>query len=121
MRKLSISRRKLFESIEKSVLKPLPAVRFEAPDWKIAKVNIDYHIEFERHYYSVPHQFVGQSVDIKATTLSIAVFCGGKRIAIHPRLRNAIGRHTTQSDHMPPAHQAHAEWTRGEFQWQVSG
>ena len=110
MRHLSISRRELFESIEKAALKPLPVDRFESAEWKTAKVNIDYHIEFERHYYSVPHKFVGEKVDIKSTILSVEVYCGGKRIAIHPRIR-AIGRHTTLPEHMPPSHQAHAKWT----------
>lgn len=111
MRHLCASRRDLYESVEKPALKPLPAERYTPADWKIAKVNIDYHIEFERHYYSVPHQFVGKAVDIKATTLSIEVYQEGKRIAIHPRWRGSLGQHTTQKEHMPPAHQAHAEWT----------
>lgn len=111
MRHLSATRRELFESIERKALKPLPLERYTIAEWKIAKVNIDYHVEFERHYYSVPHQFVGKSVDIKATSLSIEVFCEGKRVAIHPRMRGAIGRHTTQAEHMPPAHQSFSEWT----------
>lgn len=111
MRHLGTSRRELFESIEKAELKPLPTERFSVPEWKIAKVNIDYHVEFERHYYSVPHQFVGETVDIKATVLAVEIFSGGKRIAIHLRVRGATGRHTTQPEHMPPAHLAHAEWT----------
>jgi transposase len=111
MRHLGASRRELFESIEKAELKPLPMERFSVPEWKIARVNIDYHVEFERHYYSVPHKFVGETADIKATMLAVEIFSGGKRIAIHPRVRGSIGRHTTQPEHMPPAHLAHAEWT----------
>lgn len=111
MRHRSASRRELFETIDKPALKPLPAMRFSAPEWKIAKVNIDYHVEFEKHYYSVPFAFVGEKVDLKATSLALEIFCQGEKIAMHLRVWNSVGRHSTISEHMPPAHQAHAEWT----------
>ena len=111
MKHRAASRRELFETIDKPALKPLPNERFSSPEWKIAKVNIDYHVEFERHYYSVPFAFVGEKVDIKAASLAVEVFHQGQRIAMHLRVRGSIGRHSTHSEHMPPAHQAHAEWT----------
>lgn len=111
MKHRSASRRELFETIDRPALKPLPSQRFSSPEWKIAKVNIDYHIEFERHYYSVPFAFVGKKIDLKATSLAIEIYYQGERIAMHLRVRGSIGRHSTLSEHMPPAHQAHAEWT----------
>lgn len=111
MKHRSASRRELFETIDKPALKPLPSQRFSSPEWKIAKVNIDYHVEFERHYYSVPFTFVGKKIDLKATSLAIEIYYQGERIAMHLRVRGVIGRHSTLPEHMPPAHQAHAEWT----------
>ena len=111
MRHRASSRRELFESIDKPALKALPSARFSAPEWKMAKVNIDYHVEFEKHYYSVPFTFVGRKVDVKATSLMLEIYCEGERIALHPRAWGSVGRHSTISAHMPPAHQAHAEWT----------
>jgi transposase len=111
MKHLGISRRKLFEDVEQSALKALPVERFSIPEWKIAKVSIDYHVEFERHYYSVPYRFVGKTVDVKATHATVEIFEGGRRIAIHPRNTGHPGRHTTKPEHMPASHKAYAEWT----------
>jgi transposase len=111
MKHLGTSRRQLFEEIEREALKPLAPIAFSFPAWKIVKVSVDYHIEFERHYYSVPHSFVGKSVDIKATVSTVEIFEGGKRIAIHQRYGGRPGRHTTLPEHMPASHRAHAEWT----------
>lgn len=111
MKHLGASRRQIFEEIEKDALKALPLERFSIPTWKVAKVNVDYHVELEGHYYSVPYRFVGKAVDIKATSSTVEIFEGGKRIAIHQRYFGRPGRHTTISEHMPQAHRAHAEWT----------
>ena len=110
MKHFGTSRRQLFDEIEREALKPLPSERFSIPTWKIAKVNIDYHVELDRHYYSVPNRFVGKSVDIKATNSIVEIFEGGKRIALHSRFFGGPGRHTTIDEHMPRAHKAHAEW-----------
>jgi len=111
MKRRSASRRELFETIDRPALKPLPSQRFSSPEWKIAKVNIDYHVEFERHYYSVPFVFVGKKIDLKATSLTIEIYYQGERIAMHLRIRGSTERHHTLPEHMPPAHKAHAEWT----------
>ena len=58
MRRYGKSRRDLFESLEQAALRPLPESRFEYADWKKATVNLDYHVLFEHHAYSVPHAFV---------------------------------------------------------------
>ena len=51
--KLPGSRRSMFEAVDKPALKPLPQQPYQYADWKKARVNIDYHIEVDRHYYSV--------------------------------------------------------------------
>jgi transposase len=110
-KKLPGSRRSVFEALERPVMRPLPATRYEFGAWKIGlKVNIDYHIEHERHYYSVPYQLVGARVDVRATATGIEVFHSAKRVASHLRSRE-IGKHTTDRAHMPASHRRHAEWT----------
>ncbi|MGH8929593.1 MAG: Mu transposase domain-containing protein, partial [Egibacteraceae bacterium] len=68
------------------------------------------HLEFERHYYSVPHQLVGSRVDVRATTTTIEVFHAARRVASHRR-DDTPGRHTTDPAHMPVSHRRHAEWS----------
>jgi transposase len=109
-KKLAGSRAILFAELDKPVLRPLPAVPYEYAVWKAATVNIDYHVEIERHWYSVPHALVGTKCDIRITDRAIEVFFRGKRVASHPR--SSAGRHfTTDPAHMPEAHRRHAEWT----------
>lgn len=110
MRRYKKSRRELYESIERGALAALPAVRFEYCEWRRARVNIDYHIAFADHFYSVPFSHVHEEVWLRATAQTIEVFLRGRRIAMHARSRE-IGRHTTVAEHMPSSHRAHAEWT----------
>jgi transposase len=104
--KLDTSRRELFEAIERPALKPLPARPYQVALWKMAKVNIDYHIEVTRHYYSVPYQLVGKTVDVRITEKSVEIFHKGKRVTGHVRSYRA-GHHTTREEHMPPHHRAY--------------
>ena len=114
MRHLGRSRRELFEALDQPALKPLPEQPYEFALWKKAKVNIDYHVEFERHYYSVPYTLSRQTVYVRATESTLEIFCQGQRVASH--LRSTLpGRHTTQTEHMPPAHQHYQEWSPDRF------
>lgn len=110
MRAVRKSRRQLFDELERDVLRPLPEQRFEFSQWKRAKVNIDYHVEFDAHFYSVPHLLVGESVEVRATVGCVEVLHGGKRVASHAR-SSQKHKHTTQPAHMPASHRAHLEWT----------
>jgi transposase len=109
-KKLDSSRRQLFEAIDKPALKPLPVERYQYAEWKKATVNIDYHIEVERHFYSVPYQLVRQKVDVRITSDAICVLFKGKRITSHPRSYYK-GKFTTITEHMPKSHQGYKEWT----------
>ena len=73
-KKLSGSRRSLFESVDKPALNPLPSTRYEYAEWKKVRVHIDYHVEFQRHYYAVPHALIRKQLDLRitATTLTKA-------------------------------------------------
>ncbi|MCC6153747.1 MAG: IS21 family transposase [Candidatus Hydrogenedentes bacterium] len=115
--KLEGSRRSLFESLDKPALKPLPLESYEYAEWKQATVNIDYHIDADGHYYSVPHALARQRVDVRMTIMAVEIFHNGKRIASHLRSHQK-GRHTTIPGHMPERHQAHHGWTPERiFNW----
>ena len=117
MRHLGQSRRQLFEALDRPALQPLPAQPYEFALWKKARVNIDYHVEFEKHFYSVPYSLIHKEVDLRASEHTVEIFYRQQRQASHPR--SALpGRYTTQAAHMPPAHQHYAEWSPERFlQW----
>jgi len=108
--KLDTTRRELFESLDKPALKPLPAQRYQYAQWKKARVNIDYHIEVDHHYYSVPYQLVKEQVDVRLTAATVEVFHKGRRVASHLRSYRA-GKATTTHEHRPKSHQRYLEWT----------
>jgi transposase len=110
LQKLKVSRRHLFETIDTPAMKPLPERRYEYADWERPKVNIDYHVELDHHYYSVPYQLRGQVVDARITATTVELLFKGKRVASHPRSYLA-GRHTTCPEHMPESHKRYLEWT----------
>ena len=110
MRKLNRSRRELFLELDLPHLRPLPQKAYQFAQWKCAvRVNVDYHVEFEKHYYSVPSQLVHQEVDVRATLSTVEIFHRHKRSASHPR-SPIPHRHTTDRAHMPRSHQVHNEW-----------
>jgi transposase len=115
MRHVGQSRRQLFEALDRPALKPLPAQPYEFATWKKARVHIDYHVEFEKHFYSVPYTLIHKEVDVRATEHTLEIFYRQRRQAIHPRSA-APGRFTTQAEHMPPAHRAYSEWSPQRFQ-----
>lgn len=110
MKRYGESRKELFEKLEKAALAALRAEAFEYAEWKKARVNIDYHVVFDDHFYSVPYVHVHEEVWIRATVATVEVLLRSRRIASHPRSR-ARGQHSTVREHMPSAHRAHAEWT----------
>lgn len=108
--KLPGSRRSLFESLERPVLRALPAQRFVYAEWKKARVAIDYHVEVDGHYYSVPYQLVSQQLDVRMTAKTVECFTKSRRVASHLRSFRR-GAHTTQGEHMPRPHREYAQWT----------
>lgn len=113
-KKLPGCRRSLFEALDKPALNPLPTRPYVFAEWKKARVNIDYHIEVERHYYSVPYQLAKQQLDVRIARQVVEIFHKAKRVASHIRSYER-GRHTTVKEHMPKAHQRYAEWTPGRL------
>jgi len=110
MRLYGASRRELFEKLDKPALKPLPAEPFVYAEWKAVRVNIDYHVEVDHHFYSAPHELVHEQIEARFTATTVELLRGGLRITSH--LRSYVrGKHTTKPEHMPKAHQKHLEWT----------
>jgi transposase len=108
------SRRSVFETVDRPALKPLPPTRYEFAEWKRATVGIDYHVELERHYYSVPYRYARQPVDVRFTAATVELFHRGERLASHSRSR-VPGGHTTVAAHLAPAHQVVAGWNAQRF------
>jgi len=108
--KLAGCRRELYETLEKPALKPLPMGRYEFAQWKKAKVNIDYHVEVDRNYYSVPYQLIHQTVDVRITANMVEILFEGQRLSVHKR-SNHQGEYSTMHQHRPLKHQKHLEWT----------
>lgn len=108
--KLKGSRSVLYETLEKSLLKPLPEKRFECGYWKRLQVNIDYHVELEKNYYSIPFQLVKEKVDVRYSVSIVEIFHKGKRVTSHLKAKGQ-GKTITNPEHMPPSHRQHLEWT----------
>jgi transposase len=120
MRRLGVSRRHLFETVERPTLASLPVQDYEFAEWRLARVATDYHVEFKTFFYSVPHSLIRQQVDIRATARMIEIFHRGRRIAVHQR-RYGGRRYGTNPEHMPSSHRRYAEWTPARFRrWAAS-
>ena len=99
-RKREGTRASLFAAIDQPVLQPLPAQPYITADWKTVRASIDYHVEVDRHFYSVPYQLAGQQMEARFTSHTVEIFEGGKRVASHMR-SFAPYLHTTTKEHMP--------------------
>lgn len=110
MRVYGESRRDLFERLEKAALLPLPAERFSYGEWKQVRVNIDYHVAIDGHFYSVSYELVHEQLEARFTLTTVELFRRGERVTSHARSFNK-GGFTTKPEHMPKAHQKHLEWT----------
>ncbi len=102
-----------FEQLDKPALKPLPAKPYTYIDIKTVKVNIDYHVQYRQHHYSVPHHYVGEKLQLQASETLISLSFNGQSVASHPR-QNRPGT-TTLPAHMPIRHQKHQQWSPGRL------
>ena len=108
--KLEGCRQSLFEELDRPALKPLPRQPYEYAEWRKARVNIDYHVEVDRHYYSVPYQLLRQEVEVRLTKTTVELLHKGQRVASHLRSFKR-GGHTTVLAHMPPNHREYVDWS----------
>jgi transposase len=110
MRHVKQSRRQMYERLERPALKALPPRPYEYADWKQVGVNIDYHIAFDDHFYSVPYTLVGETLWCRATMQTVELIHRGKRITSHVRSLKKYD-YSTHPEHRPASHRAHLEWT----------
>jgi transposase len=115
MRGWGTTRRALFEQLDRPALQSLPPTPYEYADWKRCRVNLDYHIEIAKHFYSVPFRLLRQEVEARITAKTVEVFHRGKLVATH--LRNLRPyRPTTVTEHMPSSHRRYRDWTHERIQ-----
>ena len=105
----------VFLEQEKPFLQPLPWTPYELATWKIATVQLNYHIAIDRMNYSVPYEYIKRKVDVRITRQVIEVFFNNHRICSHPRLYGYPGQYSTMEAHMPPDHQAYVQWNADRF------
>ncbi len=113
-RKLPGTRKSRFEELDRPAMLPLPELPYQYAQWKIARVHIDYHVDVEGHFYSVPFRLVREQVDVRYTSATVECFHKGNRVASHPR-SFLKGKFTTNPEHMPPAHREYADYTPGRL------
>lgn len=112
LQKINGTRRILFEQVDRPALKPLPQKPFEYAMYYHRKIQADYHVDIDGHFYSVPYMYIGKQVDLRVTQRVIEVLCDGHRIASHQRIKEE-GK-TTVAGHMPKSHRKHLEWTKDQ-------
>jgi transposase len=110
LRRIGATRRQLLEELDRPNLKPLPIEPYVLAEWRLRRVGIDYHVEIDKHFYSVPYRFARAEVEARLTARTVEIFLKGERIAAHLRA-SGNGRHTTVSEHMPSSHRRYAGWT----------
>jgi len=114
IRRLGVTRRQLLEELDRPALKPLPVEPYVFAEWRIRRVGIDYHVDIEDHFYSVPYRFARSEVEVRLTGRAVEIFAKGERIAVHLR-SSGNHKHTTLADHMPSSHRRYADWTVGRI------
>ena len=110
IRLLGKSRRQLYEALDKPALQTLPSQPYMYKEFKLCRVNIDYHIQLDKCFYSVPYQLVKKEVEARYSDYVIEIFHQNKRVAVHNRFHHP-GAYSTQKEHMASAHRAYADWT----------
>jgi len=108
--KMDGCRRSLFETLDKPALQPLPSTRYEFALWKKARASLDYHVEVDHNYYSVPYQLAKQELDVRLTASTVEVLFKGRRVASHRRVHGK-GKYSTLKEHMSDSHRRYAEWS----------
>lgn len=113
--KIPGNRREAFEEIDRPCLQPLPEKRYEYAEWKEAKVQFNYHVEYEKYFYSVHYTHTSKMASIRATKRLIEVFIDGERVAAHLRNYDKYKRYTTLPEHMPENHRIVSGWSSDRF------
>jgi len=115
MRGWGTTRRALFEQLDRPALHPLPPAPYEYAAWKRCRVSLDYHVEIEKHFYSVPFRLLREEVEARVTARTVEIFHRGKLVAAHLRSLRPH-RPTTVDEHMPSSHRRYRDWTHERIQ-----
>ena len=107
---LGKSRHELFLELDQPALLPLPPRPYTYRAFKECRVNIDYHVQLEKAFYSVPYQLAGRVVTARYSETTVDIYHEHARVALHRRLYRR-GSYATHKEHMASAHRAYAEWT----------
>jgi transposase len=119
IRRLGRTRRQLLEELDRPALKPLPIEPYVFAEWRLRRVGIDYHVDVDNHYYSVPYSFARSEVEVRLTASTVEIFARGERIAAHVR-SSGNHKHSTVPDHMPSSHRRYADWTIDRIRQEAS-
>lgn len=115
--KLPGTRTSQFHAHELAAMRPLPLVAYQYTYIKKVKVNIDYHIEVSKHYYSVPYGLLKKQVEAHVSEHTVALYYQNQCVAQHLR-SDRVGGHSTKTEHMPKKHQDYANWNPDRLtQW----
>lgn len=114
-KKMPGSRKSQFEAIDKPALQALPERPYEYAEFKKARVQLNYHVQVKKHYYSVPFSYLKKEIDVRVTASTIECFFQGERIASHVHNYDEGYHYTTCKEHMPQNHRSYAEWTPDRF------
>jgi len=83
---LGKSRYELYRELDRPALKPLPQRPYIYRAFKECKVSIDYHIQLEKAFYSVPYQLAGRVVTARYSETTVEIYHENARVAVHRRL-----------------------------------
>ncbi len=111
-KQLKGTRQQWFDSLDKPALLPQPKQAFEFTEIKTVKVNVDYHIQFDGHLYSVPHHLVGEKLELYAKAFLIEMYFHNRCICQH--VRQYHSGTTTVPAHMPGRHKKHHHGHQGD-------
>ena len=101
---------------EKAFLRPLPSEGpYKLSTWKKATVQYNYHVYADGMYYSVPHNYIKKTVDIRLTDATVDIYFDQVNIASHVRLYGRKGQYSTTKEHMPKSHQHYVDWDGDRF------
>ncbi len=116
--KMTVSRRELFEEIERKELETLPIYPYPLKHFQDGKAAFNYHIELkeDKHYYSVPYLLRGKTVRLIYDERNVAIYHDNIRIVQYKRNKQAH-KYTTKKEHMPPQHRFADDWNPERLKW----
>jgi len=109
-------RRALFEEIERQTLQPLPVLPFVFKRQQLSTISVNGHVclKEDKHYYSVPYQYIGKKVKLLYTSTQVEIFYNYASLTVHQRERKQYG-YTTNTEHLASTHKYLTEWNPERF------